>query len=121
MGKFIMTKRLNGEFQFNLKSNNGLVILTSEGYTTKASCENGIESVKRYAADDSNFERRVSADRKTYFNIKAPNGQVIGTSQMYGSDFACDKGIASVKSNAANAVVEDKTSNRLAARVSSII
>lgn len=121
MGKFIMTKRLNGEFQFNLKSNNGLVILTSEGYTTKANCENGIESVKRYSLEDSNFERRVSGDRKIYFNLKAQNGQVIGTSQMYGSDFACDKGIASVKNNAANATVEDKTSNRLALRVSSNI
>jgi len=115
-----MTKRLNGEFQFNLKSNNGLVILTSEGYSSKANCENGIESVKRFSQEDSNFERRVSKDRKIYFNLKASNGQVIGTSQMYGSDFACDKGIASVKNNAANASIEDKTSNRLAQRVTSI-
>jgi uncharacterized protein YegP (UPF0339 family) len=121
MGKFIITKRLNGEFQFNLKSNNGLVILASEAYTTKANCENGIESVKRSSQDDSNFERRVSKDRKIYFNLKAANGQIIGTSQRYGSDFACDKGIASVKNNAANANVEDKTSNRLAQRVTSIL
>jgi len=120
MGKFIMTKRLNGEFQFNLKSNNGLVILTSEGYTTKANCENGIESVKRSAQDDANFERRVTKERKIYFNLKAGNGQIIGTSQMYGSDFACEKGIASVKNNAADATIEDKTSNRLAQRVTSL-
>ena len=119
MGKFIMTKRNNGEFQFNLKSNNGLVILTSEGYTTKANCENGIDAVMRYAPDDSNFERRVTKDRKIYFNLKAVNGQVIGTSQMYGSDFACEKGIVSVKNNAANSIVEDKTGNRLAQRLMS--
>lgn len=113
MGKFTITKRTNGEFQFNLKSNNGLVILTSEGYTTKANCENGIESVKRYSQDESNFDRMVSKDRKIYFNIKAPNGQIIGTSQMYGSDFACDKGIASVKNNAAEARIEDKSNSRL--------
>jgi hypothetical protein len=121
MGKFIITKRLNGEFQFNLKSNNGLVILASEGYTSKTNCENGIESVKRFSQDDSNFERKVSKDRKIYFNLKATNGQVIGTSQMYGSDFACDKGISSVKKNAANSTIEDKTSNRLAQRVISNI
>lgn len=120
MGKFIITKRLNGEFQFNLKSNNGLVILTSEGYTTKANCENGIDAVKRYAVEDSNFERRVTKDRKIYFNLVAANGQIVGTSQMYGSDFACDKGISSVKNNAADAIVEDKTSNRLAQRVTSM-
>lgn len=121
MGKFIMTKRLNGEFQFNLKANNGLVILTSEGYTTKANCENGIEAVKRSSLEDSNFDRKETRDKKIYFNLKASNGQIVGTSQMYGSDFACDKGIASVKTNAADASVEDKTNNRLAQRVTSKI
>ena len=42
MGKFVITMRKNGEFQFNLKATNGQVILTSEGYTTKAACMNGI-------------------------------------------------------------------------------
>lgn len=119
MGKFTITKRLNGEFQFNLKANNGLVILTSEGYSTKANCENGIESVKIHSQVEANFDRRVTKDRKTYFNLKATNGQVIGTSQVYGSDFACDKGIASVRNNATDARVEDKTNNRLPLRVAS--
>ena len=50
MGKFVITVRKNGEFQFNLKATNGQVILTSEGYTTKAACLSGIESVKKNAA-----------------------------------------------------------------------
>ena len=36
MGKFEIKTRKNGEFQFNLKATNGQVILTSEGYKTKA-------------------------------------------------------------------------------------
>lgn len=40
-----------GEFRFRLKATNGQVIATSEGYKTKASCENGIESVKKNAPD----------------------------------------------------------------------
>ena len=40
-----------GEFRFRLKATNGQVIAISEGYKTKASCENGIESVKKNAAD----------------------------------------------------------------------
>lgn len=117
MGKFIMTKRSNGEFQFNLKSNNGLVILTSESYTTKANCENGIESVRQCSQDNANFDRKVTKDKKKYFNLKASNGIIIGTSQMYGSDFACDKGIASVQNNAAEAWIDDKTNNRMSQRV----
>lgn len=113
MGKFIITKRVNGEFQFNLKSNNGLVILTSEGYITKASCENGIESVKRSSQDDALFQKEKAANGKHYFVLKASNGHTIGISQMYSSDFATDKGIASVKSNAAQATIEDKTSRRI--------
>jgi len=117
MGKFVMTKRLNGEFQFNLKSNNGLVILTSEGYSSKANCENGIESVKRFSQEDSNFEKHNASNDKFYFNLKASNGQIIGTSQIYGTEFGVEKGIASVKINASDAKTEDKTSNRILQRV----
>lgn len=47
MGTFVISKRKNDEFQFNLKADNGQIILTSKGYTTKANCLNGIESVKK--------------------------------------------------------------------------
>ena len=51
MGKFVITKRKNGEFQFNLKAGNGQVIGSSEMYSSVAACENGIESVKKNAPD----------------------------------------------------------------------
>ncbi|MCF0150796.1 MAG: YegP family protein [Firmicutes bacterium] len=40
-----------GEFRFRLKARNGENILASEGYTAKASCMNGIESVKKNAPE----------------------------------------------------------------------
>lgn len=40
-----------GEFRFRLKATNGQVIAVSEGYTTHASCVNGVESVKKNAVD----------------------------------------------------------------------
>lgn len=40
-----------GEFRFRLKATNGEVIATSEGYASKASCLNGVESVKKNAVD----------------------------------------------------------------------
>ena len=40
-----------GEYRFRLKAKNGEVIAVSEGYKTKTSCENGIESVKNNAPD----------------------------------------------------------------------
>lgn len=109
MGKFVITKRANDEFQFNLNAGNGQTILSSEGYKTKANCENGIESVKNNATDDNKFERKTSANGKFYFNLKATNGQVIGTSQMYESESGRDNGIESVKTNAPEAVTDDQT------------
>ncbi|WP_267406255.1 MULTISPECIES: YegP family protein [unclassified Chryseobacterium] len=111
MGKFIISKRTNDDYQFNLKAANGQVILTSQGYNSKASCENGIESVKKNAPDDARFERLTAKDGRWYFNLKAGNGQVIGTSQMYESDNGMEKGIDSVKNNAPNASVENDTNN----------
>ncbi|MBQ6307943.1 MAG: YegP family protein [Bacteroidales bacterium] len=109
MGKFEITSRKNGEFQFNLKATNGQVILTSQGYKTKASCLNGVESVKKNSQDDKRFEVKVSSNGKPFFNLMATNDQVIGTSQMYASETTMKNGIASVKRNAPEAAIVDLT------------
>ncbi|MFH6957088.1 YegP family protein [Flavobacterium aquidurense] len=109
MGKFVITKRTNGEFQFNLKAGNGQTILTSEGYTTKAACTNGIESVKTNSQDDSRFDRKEAKNGKPYFNLKASNGQIIGSSEMYESVSARENGIESVKKNAPEGTIDDQT------------
>lgn len=109
MGKFVITKRSNGEYQFVLKAGNGQTILTSEGYSSKYGCENGIDSVKANAKNDSNYERKKSSNGKFYFNLKAGNGQVIGTSEMYESEAGRDGGIESVKENAPGATTDDQT------------
>lgn len=109
MGKFIVKTRKNGEFQFNLHAGNGQNILSSEGYTTKNACLNGVESVKTNSQDDSKFEKLTASNGKPYFNLKAGNGQVIGTSEMYESEAGRNNGIASVKENAKDAPVIDET------------
>ena len=109
MGIFVISKRTNDEFHFNLNAGNGQTILSSQGYSTKASCENGMASVRTNAMDDSKFERLMSTNGKSYFNLKASNGQIIGTSQMYESDASMENGIASVKTNAPGASVDDQT------------
>jgi uncharacterized protein YegP (UPF0339 family) len=109
MGKFEITKRKNGEFQFNLKASNGQIILTSEGYVDKSGCKNGIESVKKNGASDARFDRLESKNGKFYFNLKAANSQIIGTSEMYESKASRDNGVASVMKNAPEAEVVDLT------------
>lgn len=47
--KFEMYQDKSGEYRFRLKARNGKVIAVSEGYTTRASCVNGIDSVRKNA------------------------------------------------------------------------
>lgn len=100
-----MIKQTNSGYRFNLKADNGQIILTSETYASKAGCLNGVDSVKSNARYDSNYDRRTSSNNKYYFNLKASNGQVIGTSEMYETTSGRENGIDSVKSNAPGASV----------------
>jgi uncharacterized protein YegP (UPF0339 family) len=106
-GKFEIYKDKAGEYRFRLKASNGQNILASEGYKAKSGCENGIESVKKNAPDDSKYERKETKSGKFMFNLKAGNNQVIGTSESYESTASRDNGIESVKKNAPDASVDD--------------
>ncbi len=109
-GKFVMSKGKDGKDYFVLKAGNGEVILQSQGYSSGSGCENGIESVKNNAGDQSRFECREAKDGRFYFVLKAKNEQEIGRSQMYQSESGCQNGMASVASNATTAIIVDERS-----------
>ncbi|WP_214323132.1 YegP family protein [Nonomuraea sediminis] len=50
-GKFVISKDKRGEYRFKLVAANGQTIAVSEGYSTKAACVNGVESVRKNAPD----------------------------------------------------------------------
>lgn len=104
--KFEVKTGKDGQFYFNLTAKNGQTILSSEGYTTKSACKNGIDSVKTNSQIDERYERKVAKDGQDYFVLKSGNHQVIGTSEMYKSKQAMENGISSVKENAPNAEIE---------------
>jgi len=108
-GKFEIYQDKAGEYRFRLKASNGQNIMASEGYKAKSGCKNGIESVRKNAADDARYERKETKSGKFAFNLKAGNNQVIGTSQSYDSEKSRDNGIESVKNNAADASIDDLT------------
>ncbi len=108
-GKFELKKSDSGQFMFNLKAANNQTILTSELYRDKAGAQNGIESVKKHAGADANYERKTSKKDEPFFVLKASNGQIIGKSEMYSSAAAMENGIASVKANGPSAAVVDLT------------
>lgn len=106
-GYFEIKAAAQSQFMFNLKSGNHEVILTSQTYSTKQSAQTGIESVKANAPTDARYERKVAADKSPYFVLKAGNGEVIGTSEMYSSASAMEAGITAVKAEAPGAAAKD--------------
>jgi len=108
-GWYELSKSSNGQYKFVLKAANAETILTSELYTTRSAADNGIASVQVNSPLDERYEKKSTKDGHPYFNLKAANHQVIGSSESYSSDAACAKGIAAVKANGPTKVIKDKT------------
>jgi len=100
---FELKNKEGSSYHFTLKAKNGQVILSSEVYNSKAAAVNGIASVQKNASEDGRYERKTAKNGKFFFNLKATNGQVIGSSQMYSSESGMENGINSVKENAPGA------------------
>jgi hypothetical protein len=56
MGKFEIFNGVDRLFYFHLKAENGEIIASSQGYTTKQSAENGIAAIKRIASQTVVFD-----------------------------------------------------------------
>ncbi|MGL5631302.1 MAG: YegP family protein [Azovibrio sp.] len=108
-GWYELSKSSDGQYRFVLKAGNGETILASELYKAKASAENGISSVQQNCTNDDRYEKKTSTNQKFYFNLKAANSQVIGTSEMYESEQSRNAGINSVKTNGTTKTVKDNT------------
>ena len=49
--KFVISKRIDGQFMFNVVAPNGEIIATSEGYRSRQGCNKGIDAIQRYAEE----------------------------------------------------------------------
>ena len=122
MGKFVI-RTVNSGIKFDLKATNGQVILTSEVYTTKAACRNGVESFMKNApvanVEDQTVEGFETVTHPKFemyqdkagefrFRLKARNGEIIGVSEGYTSKANCVNGVESVKKNAAEAEIVEE-------------
>ena len=105
-GWYELSSNDKGQYSFVLKAGNAETILRSEQYETKAAAENGIASVQKNSPLAERFDSKDSSDGRFYFNLKAGNHQVIGTSQMYKTTAGRDNGIASVQTNGPSATVK---------------
>ncbi len=99
----------DGRVHFTLCAGNHEVILSSQLYAEKSNAEVGIEATRTHGSHEARYERKLSAKGEPYFVLKATNGQIVGTSEMYGSEAARDDGIRSVVANSGSQTVKDLT------------
>ena len=89
-GKYLLHPAGDAQFHWDLRGLNARKILSSELYAAKAGAETGIASCRKNSGDEVRYTRLTSKDAQPYFVLKAGNGEVIGTSQMYSSEAARD-------------------------------
>lgn len=94
-------------FSFSFIDVQGKTIVKSENYKARKSALNGIESVKKNAPDDNRYELKQSKNDKFFFNLKAANGQIVGTSALFATEAERASAIADLKSNGPNVPLEE--------------
>ena len=106
MAVFKLNTTDGGQFNFSLKNDADKTLIKSEQYNTKAAAENGIESVQNNADNAARYDAKGTESGKFYFNLKAGNGQIIGTSPMFADAAARDAAIAETQNVAKTAKTE---------------
>ena len=73
------------ELAFNLYAHNGEIVLRSESYSSEAAALNGMFAIVENGTSLSRYEVAESVDGRFYINLRARNGEIIGTSELYDS------------------------------------
>lgn len=97
--------RSSGQYWCYLRADNGEIVQSGEGYTSKPSCETGIQSVKANC-QPQRFDSFFDAGQYG-FNHVATNGEIIGRSEKYTTAQARNHGIEGVMREAPQAQVQD--------------
>jgi uncharacterized protein YegP (UPF0339 family) len=105
MGTFQYFTDKAGRHRFRLKVKNGPPLLTGEGCITKTGARQAVTSVRIHAPVDAHYERKQTK-AGWCFHLRNDKNQVLGTSEMYSSDKARERGIDSVKHYAPGAAEE---------------
>lgn len=85
------------DYKFTLKAESGNVLLHSVLFKNEDDINRIVKSLNIIQHRRSVFERMTNHSGDFLFNLKNLNGQVIGTSQSYGSEAGMENGIKNLK------------------------
>jgi predicted flap endonuclease-1-like 5' DNA nuclease/predicted nucleic acid-binding Zn-ribbon protein len=106
----------DGQHYFRFMRADGSAVLRSEGYTTRAACENGIRSVLKNGAREGGIKSEVARNGQPFFRIVATNGQVVGMSRMFKNRAEVEEAISLFASGTAWERVEIEAPKAAAAK-----
>lgn len=89
--RFEIFQGADKRFYFRLFAGNGEQVLRSQSYSTEASALNGAFAVSEYGTATAAYDVREAANGGYYFNVRAPNNQIIGTSEVYASKWNAER------------------------------
>ena len=122
-GRFVITKTPKGFYRFSLQAANYQTVLTSQNYTTLASCRDGVETIKKNAQSPIEDQTLLKTSTplkypkyETYFDnadkyryrLLASNGQNIAIAEDgYATKAGCMNGIDAISRAAVDAQVDE--------------
>jgi len=92
----------NNQYYFQFLRDDGQVILNSEGYTTEAARDNGVQSVINNSGNADRYETRTNDAGGFYFILKAGNNQEIGRSVTFRNEGSRDGAVTLMQGEAAS-------------------
>ncbi|SFW17191.1 YegP family protein [Cellulophaga fucicola] len=94
-----ITKNKDNTFTFRLKTENNIVLLQGDSFSSKEELNTTIKNIVPAINSLNIFERKTDYNGKFLFNLKNLEGKVIGKSQFYSSEAGMENGIKNLKNN----------------------
>ena len=104
-GKFTIEK-YNGEFSWSLKASNGQILVQGQGYTSKPSVLNAVESFKKNVAEGA-FKCVKDKNDRFLFKLYTPAGRVSAIGESYPAKASAESAANSVVAIYRKAEVEE--------------
>jgi uncharacterized protein YegP (UPF0339 family) len=125
--KYQIFRDIEGKYRFRLRDSNNKIVAVSESYESKAGCTNGVKSVQKNCQSQNIEDKTVEGEKLSNpkyevfadaniefrFNLVAPNGRIVASSEGYKSKQGCLNGIEAVKESC-GAEIEDLTTKQTA-------
>ncbi|MEK6154225.1 YegP family protein [Flavobacteriaceae bacterium 3-367] len=90
-------KEKDNTYRFNLRTTGGKILLKSVHFPDKETIRKTVVGLSPMMESASVFERKTDHSGKFLFNLKDPNGKIIGSSQTYSSEAGMENGIKNLK------------------------